>query len=54
MDLWFEAAELECKRTCYVLWPLEGSRRASHCDDARLRPLVSNAVMDRKPTGRCV
>lgn len=39
---------------CYVLWPLEGSRRASQCDDTRLFPLVSNAVMDRKPTGRCM
>lgn len=42
---WFEAAMLECKSThCYVLWPLEGRRRVSHSDDARLFLPVSNAV----------
>ena len=46
-----EDVMLECKSTCcYVLWPLEGSRRASQCDDAHLSPLVSSAVMERKPT----
>lgn len=50
--LWFKAAALECESTC--LWPLESSRRASWCDDALLFPLVSDAVTDRRPTGRCI
>lgn len=38
--LWFEAATLECKSTCCVLWPLEGSMRAAQCDDSNLSAAV--------------
>lgn len=50
--VWSETAMLEHKSTCcYVLWPLEGSRRAGQCEDTLLFALVSDAVMDRKPAG---
>lgn len=39
--------------TCPVLWPLEGSSRASQCDDA-LSPPMPPAPMDRKTTGSCL
>lgn len=50
---WFEAAMLECKSTCNVLWQLQSSKRASRGDAAPLFPLVSD-VMSWKPTRRCI
>ena len=42
-----EDVTLEYKSSCcYVLWQLDGSRRASQCDDAHLSPLVSGAVRE--------